>query len=298
LLAGLVVAPRGLQRSPVSTTARGFDTLGATTVTGAALALIVGPLSIADHGWSSGQTAVGLGTAAILLAAFVAVERRAAAPLLPLELLRSRSVSTGIVVGLLGGAARASTFFLVALYLQQVLLMGPRVAGLAMLPTSVAGFGVSLLVLPRLLRVLGPERTLTIGLAVLGGGHLWLARTPAGAGYLVDVLPGLLLAAAGVALSFTPSTMVIAAAVPIESAGLAAGLANASSQIGAALGVSAFSTISAMSSAARTPDALDVAVADGGFPAAFGAAAVVALGAAALAATMLSRRARRQDPAQ
>lgn len=288
-LLGLLAGPRLLDRGPSRSSLRGFDALGAAAVTGAALAVIVGTLSVADHGWTSRRLIVGLGAAAILLATFVVVERRATAPIIPLELFGSRRMSIGIVVGLLGGAARASTFFLVALYLQQVMAMSPRDAGLAMVPTSLAGFAVSLLVLPRALRALGPGRTLTVGLAVLGTGHLWLARTPAEAGYLVDVLPGLLLAATGVALSFTPSAMVIASAVPIESAGLASGLANASSQIGAALGIAAFSAISALSAAAAGPDPHGVAAATGGFHSAFTAAAVVALTAAVVSATRLSR---------
>ena len=114
--------------------------------------------------------------------------------------------------------------------------MAPRQAGLAMVPTSLTGFAVSLALLPRVLRVLGPRRTLVIGLVVLAAGHLWLAYGPRGAGYLVAVLPGLLLVATGVALSFTPTTMVIAAAMPETHTGLASGMAGSATQVGAALG--------------------------------------------------------------
>jgi len=93
-----------------------------------------------------------------------------------------------------------------------------------MVPTSVTGFVVSLALLPRLLRALGPRRTMVIGLVVLATGHLWLGHAPAHAGYLVAVLPGLLLVAVGVALSFMPTTMVIASAAPDAHAGLASGL--------------------------------------------------------------------------
>jgi MFS family permease len=158
-------------------------------------------------------------------------------------LFRSRSVGGGILVGFLGGAVRVSTFVLSALYLQEVLKASPSVAGLAMIPTSVGGFIVSLLLLPRLLRTLGPERTLTVGLVLLAGGHFWLSRVPADIGYSVDVLPSLLVASAGVALSFMPSTMVIASGLAPEQGGLASGLATASSQIGAAIGVAGFTAV-------------------------------------------------------
>ena len=180
---------------------------------------------------------------AALTVAFVDVERRAADPLVPLELFRSRVLSTGVALAVLGGAARASTFVLVALYLQQALHMAPRQAGLAMVPTSLTGFAVSLALLPRLLRAFGPRRTLVVGLVVLAAGHLWLAYGPRGSGYPVAVLPGLLLVAIGVALSFTPTTMVIASAVPETHTGLASGLAGSATQVGAALGTATFTAI-------------------------------------------------------
>ncbi len=202
------------------------------------------------------------------MATFVAIERRAADPLLPLELFRSPVLSTGVALAVLGGAARASTFVLVALYLQQALSMSPERAGLAMVPTSLTGFVVSLVVLPRVLRTIGPRRSLVAGLVVLSGGHLWLACAPGGGDYLIAVLPGLLLVATGVALSFTPTTMVIASAAPASHTGLAAGLASSATQVGAGLGTATFTAI-----ALSAPH---------GFSGAFTAAAVVALATALL----------------
>ncbi|MCP6098943.1 hypothetical protein NL366_27375, partial [Klebsiella pneumoniae] len=92
-----------------------------------------------------------------------------------LDLFRARRVSAGVTLGVLGGAARASTFVLIALYLQQALLMAPQVAGLAMVPTSLAGFAASVSLLPRVLRGVGPERSMVLGLVVLATGHLWIA---------------------------------------------------------------------------------------------------------------------------
>ena len=86
---------------------------------------------------------------------------------MPLDLFRSRVLSTGVALAVLGGAARASSFVLVALYLQQALHMAPEQAGLSMVPTSVTGFVVSLTLLPRVVRFLGASRTLVAGLVVL-----------------------------------------------------------------------------------------------------------------------------------
>jgi hypothetical protein len=254
-------------------------------MTGAVIALIHGALGVSEGGWSSPSVIAGLAGSALLVAVFVVVERRAADPLVPLELFRSRVLRTGVALAVFGGAARASAFVLVALDLQQALAMAPKQAGLAMVPTSVTGFVFSLALLPRLLRALGPRRSLVIGLMILAAGHLWLGHAPVRDGYPVAVLPGLLLVAVGVALSFMPTTMVIAAAVPQTHTGLASGLAGSATQIGAALGTATFIAIG--TSAGATGDNTLTAT---GFTAAFTAAAVVALATAVLACTITRMR--------
>lgn len=277
LVVGRRLLPAG-HRSP----GHRFDLLGAATITAAVVALVEGALGAA-HSWTSPAAPACLGVSGVLFGVFVVIERRAAEPLVPLPLFRSRVLSTGVGLAVLGGAARASTFVLVALYLQQDLGMTPQHAGLAMVPTSLTGFAVSLALLPRVLRAIGPRRSLITGLVVLAGGHLWLGHAPAGAGYPTAVLPGLLLVAVGVALSFTPTTMVIASGIPQSHAGLASGLAGSATQIGAALGTAAFTGIGL---ALGTADSLSGA----GFTAAFTAAAVVALATAALGLTIARER--------
>lgn len=285
-LAALVFAPKLFPPHGGERAGKPLDTLGAVTVTGGALAIVFAILSAAETGGLTIESILGLGAGIVLLLLFVWVETAAADPIVPLGLFRARAVSAGVVVGLLGGASRASTYFLSALYLQQVILFAPAIAGLAMVPTSVAGFVVSLFVLPRVIRALGAERTLILGLVLLAAGHFWLARTPADAQYGFDVLPGLLLAAAGVALSFTPSTMVIASGIPATKSGLASGLANASSQIGAAVGIAAFSAVAALRVRDDSPDAAALAT---GFQGSFLAAGIVALLAAAVALLVLKK---------
>ena len=142
-----------------------------------------------------------------------------------------------------------------------------------MVPTSMTGFLVSLTLLPRALRTLGPRWSLVAGLVILAVGHLWLAFAPNQAGYVGAVLPGLMLAATGVALSFTPTTMVIASATPSAHVGLAAGLSSSATQVGAALGIAAFTAIA-------------LSEGSSGFPAAFTAAAAVATVTAVLGGTI------------
>lgn len=118
---------------------------------------------------------------------------------------------------------------------------------------------------------------------VLATGHLWLAYSPTQSGYAVAVLPGLLLVATGVALSFTPTTMVITSATPETHTGLASGLAGSATQIGAALGTATFTAI-ALSSVGHASAAVDAT----GFRPAFTAAALVAISTAMLG-TLLRR---------
>lgn len=260
---------------------RTFDWAGAAAVSGAVITLVHGAVDAVDHAWTSPRVGGLLAASMVLMTAFVAIERRATDPLVPLRLFRSGLLRRGTIVALLGGASRASTFVLVALYFQQVLALSPGQAGLAMVPTSLAGFAVSLTVLPRLLGSIGPVRSLVLGLVVLAAGHLWLAYVPADSGYVIAVLPALLLVATGVALSFTPTTMVLTSAVPATHTGLASGLAGASMQIGGALGTAGFIVVG-IAAGVPVHGALD----SSGFSAAFTAAAIVSLLTAALGATL------------
>ncbi len=175
---------------------------------------------------------------------------------------------------------------LVALYLQQALTMAPQQAGLAMVPTSLTGFVFSLALLPRIVRVLGPQRSLVAGLVILAAGHLWLANAPTAGGYLVAVLPGLLLVAVGVALSFTPTTMVIASAqCPRRTPASRPGWPGQRPR-------SAPPSAPPPSPPSASPSAVPVAHTLGasGFSAAFTAAAAVALATAALGTTIARAR--------
>ena len=256
---------------------RRIDVRGAVTITGAVVALVHGAVSAGDHGWLSLPVLASFAASLVLLAVFIAVERRVADPLVSLELFRSRGLTTGVGLAVLGGAARASSYVLIALFLQQALAMAAERAGLAMVPTSLMGLAVSLALLPRIVHAIGPARSMVVGLVTLALGQLWLGHTPLGSGYLSGVLPGLLLVATGVALSFTPTTMVVAAAVPETHAGLASGLAGSGTQIGSALGTATFISIGI--AAGGTADHV---LGSAGFSAAFTAAAVVSLATAAL----------------
>ncbi|GAA5027963.1 hypothetical protein GCM10023258_23080 [Terrabacter aeriphilus] len=123
------IAAVALARSVLPVGARGprrpFDWHGAAAITGAVIALVHGALGIADGGLTAPTVRGSLTASAALLTVFIAVERRTTDPLVPLELFASRTMRTGVALAVLGGAARASTFVLVALYLQQALHLAP-----------------------------------------------------------------------------------------------------------------------------------------------------------------------------
>ena len=270
-------------------TRRRFDGLGAVTVTGATLALVFAILSASDHGLLSPEVLTGTAAAMLLAGLFVFIERRVTEPIVPLELFRSRPLSAGVAINLLGGAARIACFFLVALYLQEALRYSPALAGAAMLPTSIAGFVVSLIVLPRVLARWGATQTMITGLLLVAAAQLWLARGPASGIYTLDVLPGLFLAAAGVAFSFTPTTIVITKSIPSERTGVASGMASASAQLGGALGIATFSAIqTAVSHDLTQHGATPTDATLGGFTAAFTSAGTTATIAALLAVALLT----------
>jgi EmrB/QacA subfamily drug resistance transporter len=283
-VAAVVLARRVLEEGSRGTRRR-LDWRGALSVTAAIVALVHGALGAAEGGLASTSVITSFTAFLVCGAVFLAVERRTTDPLVPLELFRSRILSTGVALAVLGGAARASSFVLVALYLQQGLAMAPQQAGLAMVPTSLTGFAVSLALLPRVVRAIGPRRTIVVGLIVLAAGQLWLAYPPFGGGYASAVLPALFLVAVGVAMSFTPTTMVIASAVPEAHSGLASGFAGSATQIGSALGTAVFTAIGVLAGGSGAD-----ALASAGFSAAFTAAAAVAVATAVLGATVARAR--------
>lgn len=263
---------------------RPFDGLGAGLLTAAVVAAASAVLSAPTSGIASPRVLVAAVIAVLALAGFVAVERRTADPVLSLSVLGEGRVAGGIVANMLGGAARIACFAVVALLLQQVVQLSPSTAGLAMLPTSLAGFVVSTLLLPRTLTRFGPERTAVMGLAALVAAHLLLAQVDSQSAYVWQVLPALMLAALGVAYSFTPTTLVIADGMRARDAGVSSGLASATAQLGGAIGIAVFGAVDAMARG-RIADAggTQVAAAEVGLHAAHFAAAASAAVAIAVA---------------
>lgn len=228
---------------------RSFDVPGAALATLMALAIATTILALPEHGVLSWQVLVGASVATALAVTLVAWERRAADPVLPPRFLAKPRVRIALLVNVLGGAARIASFVLVAFLLQRVLELDVGIAGAAMLPTSLFGFAVSLLLLPRMLRRFGPARVVALGLFTLVAAHLVFAIASPTSSYALHVLPGLVLAAAGVALSFTPTTLILAAETGPADGGVVSSAASATAQLGGMVGVATFGAVDAVTTA-------------------------------------------------
>ena len=223
----------------------GVDVAGAVLVTAAPSLAIYTILQGSEQGWATARTGL-LGAGALALAAlFVAVESRVRAPLVPLRVFRSRNVNGANLVRLLFPVGLFGYFFLGALYLQNVLGLGPLSTGIGFLPQSLTVGALSMFVTGRLVGRFGGRATLVPGLLLTGVGLLLFSRAPVGGSYFVNVLPVTLLIGVGAGLVFMPSVALSMAGAGPGDSGVASGLANVALQFGAALGVALLAGVSA-----------------------------------------------------
>jgi EmrB/QacA subfamily drug resistance transporter len=220
----------------------GFDFPGAATITGSLALLVYGISKAPDVGWASGQTIGVLIGAAVLLVAFIAIERRQEAPMVPFRIFRLRTVTGANVAGFLLGAVVFSNFFLLTLYVQQVLHYSALKTGLTFLFTAgtvIPVAGASQALVTRI----GARPVLVTGLALITGGMIWYSQIPVHGRFASNLLPGYLLVGVGMAFSFIPISIAALAGVEDREAGLASGLINTAQQIGGALGVAIAATV-------------------------------------------------------
>jgi EmrB/QacA subfamily drug resistance transporter len=221
---------------------RGFDIGGATTITGSLALLVYGISKAPDVGWASGRTIGFLIAAAVLFAAFLAIETRHPAPMVPFRIFRTKTVTGANVAGFLLGAVVFANFFLLTLYVQQVLHYSALKTGLTFLATAGTVIPVAGLSQALVTRI-GPRPVMAIGLALITGGMLWYSQIPVHAHFASDLLPGYLMVGVGMAFSFIPMSIAALAGVQPHEAGLASGLINTSQQVGGALGVAIAATV-------------------------------------------------------
>jgi EmrB/QacA subfamily drug resistance transporter len=238
----LALAPRFVRESR-SDRETSQDIGGAITVT-AGLALLVYAVSNApNHGWESTWTISRLVIAAALLVAFLVIESRAKDPLMPFRIFKVSTVAGANVAGLLLGGVVFSNFFILTLYVQNVLGWSALKTGI----TFVATAGTAILwagVAQALVTRIGPKRVMAIGFVGMIAGMLWYTQIPVHASYWSDLLPGYLLVGFALPFCFIPVSIAALAGVEQHEAGLASGLINTAQQIGGAIGVAVTSSVS------------------------------------------------------
>jgi EmrB/QacA subfamily drug resistance transporter len=241
-LAAVALAPVLLRESRPDLGHRHFDVRGAVTATSGLMLLVLALTRATIDGWTSATTLGSLAGAFALLAAFVALESRSSWPLLPLRLFRMRTLAASNVAMTIIGAVTFSEFFLLTLYLQDVLHYSAVKTGVAFV-----GFAGTVVVVSNVAQVivgrLGVRATLTAGFVASAASVALLIRLPVHGHYFWDLFPAFVLGGAGLALAFVPITIGGLAGVERADAGVASGLINTSRQIGGAIGIAVASAI-------------------------------------------------------
>ncbi len=236
-----LLAPRFVRESK-SEKETSQDIAGAVTVT-SGLALLVYAVSKApDHGWGSSWTILRLAVSAGLLIAFAVIESRAKDPLMPFSIFRIRTVAGANVATLLLGAVTFANFFILTLYVQQVLGWSALKTGVTFIATAgsaVLWAGVAQALTTRV----GPKPIMIVGFIAMIAGMLWYTQIPADGSYWTDLLPGYLLVGFALPFTFIPVSIAALAGVGHDEAGLASGLFNTAQQIGGAIGVAITSSV-------------------------------------------------------
>jgi EmrB/QacA subfamily drug resistance transporter len=238
----LVLAPFLIHESRAQVAQRHFDIAGAASITSGLMLLVYAMTHATQHGWATAETIGLLAASVALVLAFVVIELRSKAPLLPMRIFRLRTLAASNASQLLVAGALFSQFFLLTLYMQQVLHYSALKTGVAYIPLTLSIIVFSTVAQALVTRV-GIRRVLPVGLLMSAGAILLYARLPVNGHYFWDLFPAFLLGGIGLALSFVPMVIGGLTGVRQSDAGVASGLFNTSQQVGGAIGVAVATTV-------------------------------------------------------
>jgi len=283
LALGLVVL--FVRESRATGLARNFDVGGAVTVTTSLMLFVYGLTRAPTVGWGSAEVILSLVGSAVLFALFLLIESRSSSPLVPLGVFKRRTLTGANVIGFFLGVTVFGMFFLLSLYMQEVLGFSAIKTGvgyLAVALTAVAASGAAQALVTRA----GVKPVLAAGMIFLAAGLAYFPQISVNGSYFGDLFAGFILIGIGLGFSFVPVSIAALAGATSGEAGLQSGLINTNQQIGGALGLAILTTVSTT----RTDHLLNTGVshaeaAVGGFSLAFWVAFGFAL--AWLAATLL-----------
>src|ERR1700712_2416601 len=220
-----------------------IDFVGAVLVSGGLFGVVYGISNVPNDGWNSPVTITFLAIGAVLLIAFILVERRVTAPLLPLRVPLDRTRGAGYLGMFLGASAMLSAVFFMAYYVQTVLGYSAVRSGVAFLPLPVALVFVASVIGPRINRRVGPRIVVPIGMLLGGTAMLLFTQISTKDDYVGHLLPGLLILGAGLGLLFPTNVSSATLGVRREDAGVASALVNTVQQVGGTIAVAVFNTV-------------------------------------------------------
>jgi len=278
-------------KSPVR---HGYDISGAVTVTGGLLALVYAFTKAGLDGWGSSTTLVLFVIAAVLLSAFVLIERRVEHPLLPLRIVLDRNRGGSFLASLLVGTAMLGTFLSLTYYFQGTLHYSAMKSGLAFVPFSVgiiAGATSASKLLPRF----GPRLVILTGLVLSAIGLGVFTLIGVHTVYADLVLPAMVIVSLGMGLSFVALSSTSLIGVQPADAGVASAMVNATQQMGGSMGAALINTIATGATASYlalhgTSAGAEVAGSIHGYTTAFGFSGIVLATAAVAAFALIKTR--------
>ncbi len=224
---------------------QGVDVVGSLLVTLSLMVGIYGIVTASSDGWGSPHTLVSLGIAGGLLVAFVVLESRLTNPIMPLRILKLRTLTGSSVIRGCIITGMFSTFFIGALYLEHVLDYSPVRTGLAFLPQAILMAIMSAGITARLVNRFGPKPVMYPAMLLAATGLILLASAGQHAGYFPQLFFAFVLLGAGAGASFMPLLQIGMSEIPNEDAGLGSGVVNVSQQLAGAIGLAVLGTIAA-----------------------------------------------------
>ncbi|CAB4706746.1 MAG: DHA2 family efflux MFS transporter permease subunit [Actinobacteria bacterium] len=221
---------------------RRFDVAGAVTITASLTLLVYAIVKASEYGWGSAKTLGMIAVAVAGHALFLLIEWKSKAPLMPLRIWLNRTLAGANIVGFMVGAAIFAMFFVLSLYMQQVLGFSALKAGVSYLACALSVIFAAALA-GQLVTKVGVRNVLVAGTVITAIGLYYFTHVSENGSYWGDLFPGLVIAGVGLGFSFVPVTIAALSGVSNQDAGLASGLINTSQQIGGALGTAIVTTV-------------------------------------------------------
>jgi EmrB/QacA subfamily drug resistance transporter len=274
-----------------------LDIPGTLTASTGLFAIVYGLANAQTHSWGDVLTVGMLAAGAILLSAFVAIQRRAAHPLLPLRVVLDRDRGGAFLAMGLAGAGIFGVFLFLTYYMQQTLGFSPVKTGLAFLPMTFAIVLTATSSSTKLLPRIGPRPLIGTGMLAAALGMLTLTSVGVDTAYATHVLPGIMIIGAGMGLVFSAALATATFGVEPSDAGVASAMVNTMQQVGGSIGTALLSTLAAAAvtsdlAGRATDPALLASAAVHGYTTAFWWSAAIFAGGALLCTALLTGRSR------